>query len=63
MKSFFAHGKESGPWGSKILHLAEGAKKMGLEVESPDYRDLLELVTHDRPPSLSVSRPRFNAGS
>jgi pimeloyl-ACP methyl ester carboxylesterase len=40
MKLFFAHGKESGPWGSKIRRLAEHAREMGWEVESPDYTDL-----------------------
>jgi len=34
----FAHGKESGPWGTKIKHLAETAKAQGYEVISPDYR-------------------------
>jgi len=34
---FFAHGKESGPWGTKIMKLAEVAKAKGFHVESPDY--------------------------
>lgn len=34
----FAHGKESGPWGTKIKHLAETAKARDFEVISPDYR-------------------------
>jgi alpha/beta superfamily hydrolase len=34
----FAHGKESGPWGLKITHLAEVARRQGFEVMSPDYR-------------------------
>ncbi|OGX07057.1 MAG: hypothetical protein A2Z88_03120 [Omnitrophica WOR_2 bacterium GWA2_47_8] len=34
---FFAHGKESGPWGTKIKKLAKIAKKYGCQVESPDY--------------------------
>ena len=34
----FAHGKESGPWGTKIRHLAETAKAHGYAVLSPDYR-------------------------
>lgn len=34
----FAHGKESGPWGIKITHLAQTAKQRGFEVISPDYR-------------------------
>lgn len=33
----FAHGKESGPWGTKITQLAEVARKRGYEVMSPDY--------------------------
>lgn len=37
----FAHGKESGPWGSKIRHLAEIAKAQGANVLSPDYSDLM----------------------
>lgn len=36
----FAHGKESGPWGSKIRRLAEVGKRYGAEVISPDYADL-----------------------
>ena len=39
---YFAHGKESGPWGTKIPRLAEIAKKKGFGVESPDY-----TFTHD----------------
>ena len=38
----FAHGKESGPWGIKITHLAEVARRRGFEVISPDYSH-----THD----------------
>lgn len=38
----FAHGKESGPWGSKIKHLAEIAERHGAEVISPDYSDLMD---------------------
>ena len=34
---YFAHGKESGPWGIKIKKLAEVAKGKGFTVESPDY--------------------------
>jgi alpha/beta superfamily hydrolase len=34
---YFAHGKESGPWGTKIAALAEVAKAKGFHVESPDY--------------------------
>ncbi|MBL4844166.1 MAG: alpha/beta hydrolase [Planctomycetes bacterium] len=38
MKVVFSHGKESGPWGRKIKHLADLAKGRGCEVESIDYR-------------------------
>lgn len=33
----FAHGKESGPWCSKIKHLAQIADQHGTKVLSPDY--------------------------
>ena len=33
----FAHGKESGPWGSKIRHLAQISERIGARVLSPDY--------------------------
>jgi alpha/beta superfamily hydrolase len=45
----FAHGKESGPWGTKITHLAEIAHRRGYEVMSPDYshtHDPRERVRH-----------------
>ena len=34
---YFAHGKESGPWGTKIQAMAKVAKELGFSVESPDY--------------------------
>jgi pimeloyl-ACP methyl ester carboxylesterase len=34
---YFAHGKESGPWGVKITALANLARQFGFEVISPDY--------------------------
>ena len=40
MKIYFAHGKESGPWGSKIKRLAGIAEDLGCAVESIDYTDL-----------------------
>lgn len=55
----FAHGKESGPWGSKIKHLADIAQRHGAKVLSPDYTELadpdarvrrlleMELIPHD----------------
>jgi predicted esterase len=36
----FSHGKDSEPWGHKILALAEVARARGFEVESVDYRGL-----------------------
>jgi pimeloyl-ACP methyl ester carboxylesterase len=36
----FSHGKESGPWGSKITAMAAVAGELGLAVESVDYRGL-----------------------
>ncbi|NVN91680.1 MAG: alpha/beta hydrolase [Desulfuromonadales bacterium] len=33
----FSHGKESGPWGAKIIALAEVAKEKGFNVVSIDY--------------------------
>lgn len=34
----FAHGMESGPWGTKIEALAEVARARNFAVQSPDYR-------------------------
>ena len=35
----FSHGKESGPWGSKIRALADVAERLGAEVMSVNYRE------------------------
>lgn len=37
---YFAHGKESGAWGSKITRLAEVARSKGFQVCSPEYNGL-----------------------
>jgi len=37
MNVYFTHGKESGPWGTKIDALAKVARMKGFSVESPDY--------------------------
>jgi alpha/beta superfamily hydrolase len=37
MLILFSHGKESGPWGTKIRRLADTASALGFEVESLDY--------------------------
>jgi predicted esterase len=34
---YFAHGKESGPKGIKIIELSKIAERYGIEVISPDY--------------------------
>lgn len=52
----FAHGKESGPWGSKITCLARIAEPLGFVVESLDYQGMdapEERVAHliDHAPS------------
>lgn len=49
MKVIFSHGKESGPWGSKIKRLANVAKEYGCSVDSIDYTDLAN-------PDLRVKR-------
>jgi pimeloyl-ACP methyl ester carboxylesterase len=36
----FAHGKESGPWGSKITAMAAVVRDLQVAVESVDYRGL-----------------------
>ena len=36
----FSHGKESGPWGSKITAMAAVVRDLGRAVESVDYRGL-----------------------
>lgn len=45
----FSHGKESGPWGTKIRAMAGVAERLGLEVLSVDYRGMDE-------PARRVSR-------
>ena len=49
MNLFFAHGKESGPWGFKIKRLAKVATTKGCSVDSIDYRDTMD-------PDLRVER-------
>ena len=34
---YFAHGQESGPWGSKIMRLAAVGRQKGFEIVSPDF--------------------------
>lgn len=42
MKVYFSHGKESGPWGTKIRRLAPIAEALGYRVESIDYTDTMD---------------------
>lgn len=42
MKVIFSHGKESGPWGSKIKKLADIAQQHGHAVDSIDYTHTLD---------------------
>jgi alpha/beta superfamily hydrolase len=44
----FSHGKESGPWGSKIKALANVAERLGGNVISVDYRERPTGVPHDQ---------------
>lgn len=37
----FSHGKESGPWGSKIMAMAQVAMRANAHVASLDYSDIL----------------------
>jgi predicted alpha/beta-hydrolase family hydrolase len=43
----FSHGKESGPWGTKIEVLANVVKRLGGRVESIDYREHPTGVAQD----------------
>lgn len=49
MKAYFSHGKESGPWGSKIKRLAAIAEEHNCEVDSIDYTGIAD-------PDLCVDR-------
>lgn len=58
----FSHGKESGPWGTKITALAAIASGMGWGVESVDYTDLVDpdqRVTRLRNVAAQYSRERL----
>lgn len=39
---YFAHGQESGPWGTKILAMAEAVRALGWRAESVDYRGIAD---------------------
>lgn len=62
----FSHGKESGPWGSKIAAMADLARDRGFELDSLDYRGMDDpaarvsrLVEH----CASLGRPLVLVGS
>ena len=42
MKVYFSHGKESGPWGTKIKRLAAIAEDVGCVVDSIDYTNTMD---------------------
>ena len=44
----FSHGKESGPWGSKIRTLADVVERLGGTVISVDYREHPTGTHHDQ---------------
>ncbi len=44
----FSHGKESGPWGSKIKALAQRAERHSAQVLSVNYREWPQGVVHDQ---------------
>lgn len=47
MLVIFSHGKESGPWGSKIRALADVAERLGAQVMSVNYREDPVGTPHD----------------
>jgi alpha-beta hydrolase superfamily lysophospholipase len=62
----FAHGKESGPWGEKIVALADVARSHGYAVESPDFRgmdDPEERVKHMLRVASEMQGPFILVGS
>lgn len=39
---YFSHGQESGPWGTKILAMAEAVRSLGCRAESVDYQGIAD---------------------
>lgn len=39
---YFSHGQESGPWGTKILAMAEAVRRIGCRAESVDYQGMAD---------------------
>lgn len=42
LEVIFSHGKESGPWGTKIRQLADTAQILGCKVDSLDYQGTMD---------------------
>lgn len=61
----FLHGKESGPWGSKITYLAGIVRELGFDVESLDYSSTFDPSERVRMMAAShAARPaEFLVGS
>ena len=62
----FAHGQESGPWGTKIRALAEVARGVGHAVESLDYQGMANPEARARKLSVwcrAQSEPAILVGS
>jgi predicted esterase len=62
----FSHGKESGPWGTKIRYLSHIAKRNGADVLSLDYQDIAtpdERVAHLRGTTLPAHERLILVGS
>jgi predicted esterase len=55
----FSHGKESGPWGTKIVALAQVARQQGWQVESVDYQGIDDPAA--RVAKLLAAGPAFGA--
>lgn len=53
----FSHGKESGPWGTKITAMAGTARSLGHAVESLDYRGVDDAQA--RVDQLLAAAPSF----
>lgn len=66
MHVIFNHGKESGPWGTKIQALAEAAKAKGCRVDSIDYEgemDADKRVTQLLMQVKQIQQPLLFVGS
>ena len=53
----FSHGKESGPWGSKITAMAEVARDLKFDVLSVDYRGIDDPLARVRKLIETLSAP------